>query len=226
MDGVNYTEADLTLIRAARLRGVRTVQFADRSVTYASDAEMRAVENDMRDRRRRFTLFSTAGVVATKNSALRAGETQARTTRWRSTSSVRDRSRGAVRNIDKLVVNRHRHQAALAGGRPRFPSHGEGALGALDRRERRGRPARLLRPAGAGVARVARRRRVLRPAAPAAAERRALGAPCSCRCSSRSSARTPTTSRSRTGTRSARGSSSTPSASGSRTGSIRRGPAT
>jgi hypothetical protein len=68
MDGVNYTEADLTLIRAARLRGVRTVQFADRSVTYASDAEMRAVENDIkaslaantsRRRKKGFTLFST-----------------------------------------------------------------------------------------------------------------------------------------------------------------------
>lgn len=42
-----YTEADLTLIRAARLRGVRTVQFADRSTTYASDAEMRQVEQDI-----------------------------------------------------------------------------------------------------------------------------------------------------------------------------------
>jgi hypothetical protein len=44
---VAYTEADLTLIRAARLRGIRTVQFADRSITYTSDAEMRQVEQDV-----------------------------------------------------------------------------------------------------------------------------------------------------------------------------------
>ena len=42
-----YTQNDLTTIRAARLRGVRTVQFADRSTTYASDAEMRQVEQDI-----------------------------------------------------------------------------------------------------------------------------------------------------------------------------------
>ena len=42
-----FTEADLTAIRAARLRGIRTVQYADRSVTYSSDAEMKAVENDI-----------------------------------------------------------------------------------------------------------------------------------------------------------------------------------
>lgn len=44
-----YTEADLTLIRTARLRGVRTVQFSDRTVTYASDQEMRQVELDIRE---------------------------------------------------------------------------------------------------------------------------------------------------------------------------------
>jgi len=42
-----YTEADLAAIRAARLRGVRVVQFADRAVTYTSDAEMRQVETDI-----------------------------------------------------------------------------------------------------------------------------------------------------------------------------------
>ena len=42
-----YTEADLTAIRTARLRGIRTVQYADRSVTYSSDAEMRQVEQDI-----------------------------------------------------------------------------------------------------------------------------------------------------------------------------------
>lgn len=43
-----YTEADLAVIRAARLRGIRTVQFADRSTTYTSDAEMRQVEEDIK----------------------------------------------------------------------------------------------------------------------------------------------------------------------------------
>lgn len=42
-----WTEADLVAIRAARRRGVRMVQFADRTVQYASDAEMRAVEQDI-----------------------------------------------------------------------------------------------------------------------------------------------------------------------------------
>ena len=42
-----YTQADLTAVRTARLRGVRTVQFADRSTTYTSDAEMRQVEQDI-----------------------------------------------------------------------------------------------------------------------------------------------------------------------------------
>lgn len=42
-----YTQADLDAIRAARLRSIRTVQFADRSTTYASDAEMRQVEQDI-----------------------------------------------------------------------------------------------------------------------------------------------------------------------------------
>jgi len=40
-------EANLVTVRAARLRGVRTVQFADRTVTYTSDAEMRQVEQDL-----------------------------------------------------------------------------------------------------------------------------------------------------------------------------------
>jgi hypothetical protein len=44
---VAYTETDLTSIRTARLRGIRTVQYADRSVTYSSDAEMRQVEQDI-----------------------------------------------------------------------------------------------------------------------------------------------------------------------------------
>ena len=44
---VAYTSVDLSLIRAARLRGIRTVQFADRSVTYQSDQEMRQVEQDI-----------------------------------------------------------------------------------------------------------------------------------------------------------------------------------
>jgi len=39
----DYTETDLTAIRTARLRGIRTVQYADRTVTYSSDAEMRQV---------------------------------------------------------------------------------------------------------------------------------------------------------------------------------------
>lgn len=43
-----YTETDLSAIRTARLRGIRTVQFADRSVTYTSDAEMRQVEEDIK----------------------------------------------------------------------------------------------------------------------------------------------------------------------------------
>ncbi len=42
-----YTEADLNSIRTARLRGVRTVQIADRATTYTSDAEMRQVEQDI-----------------------------------------------------------------------------------------------------------------------------------------------------------------------------------
>lgn len=43
-----YTESDLLTLQAARLRGIRTVQFADRQVTYNSDAEYRALENDIR----------------------------------------------------------------------------------------------------------------------------------------------------------------------------------
>lgn len=42
-----YTDADLTAVRTARLRGIRTVQFADRMTTYTSDAEMRQVEEDI-----------------------------------------------------------------------------------------------------------------------------------------------------------------------------------
>jgi hypothetical protein len=42
-----YTATDLTAVRTARLRGVRTVQFGDRSVTYSSDAEMRTLEQDI-----------------------------------------------------------------------------------------------------------------------------------------------------------------------------------
>jgi hypothetical protein len=45
---VAYTAADLTAVQTARLRGVRTVTFADRTTTYTSDAEMRQVENDIR----------------------------------------------------------------------------------------------------------------------------------------------------------------------------------
>lgn len=44
---VPYTDADLLAIRAARLRGVRTVQFADRAVTYSSDQELRQLEGDI-----------------------------------------------------------------------------------------------------------------------------------------------------------------------------------
>lgn len=42
-----FTEADLTTIRAARLRGIRTVQFSDRTVTYSTDADMRQLEEDI-----------------------------------------------------------------------------------------------------------------------------------------------------------------------------------
>ncbi len=42
-----YTSTDLDAIRAARLRGIRTVQYADRSVTYSSDSELRQVEADI-----------------------------------------------------------------------------------------------------------------------------------------------------------------------------------
>jgi hypothetical protein len=46
--GVAHTASDLTAVQAARRRCVRTVQFADRSTTYTSDAEMRQVESDIR----------------------------------------------------------------------------------------------------------------------------------------------------------------------------------
>jgi hypothetical protein len=42
-----YTDVDLQLVRTARLRGIRSVQFLDRLVTYSSDAEMRQVELDI-----------------------------------------------------------------------------------------------------------------------------------------------------------------------------------
>jgi hypothetical protein len=42
-----YTESDLVTLRTARLRGVRTVQFSDRSVTYYSDAEYKQLEQDI-----------------------------------------------------------------------------------------------------------------------------------------------------------------------------------
>lgn len=42
-----WTITDLTAVRTARLRGIRTVQYADRSVTYSSDAELRRVEQDI-----------------------------------------------------------------------------------------------------------------------------------------------------------------------------------
>lgn len=65
---MSYTEADLTTIRTARLRGIRTVQFADRSVTYTSDAEMRQVEQDISQalaatttRSKQFTTVSSKG---------------------------------------------------------------------------------------------------------------------------------------------------------------------
>jgi hypothetical protein len=45
---VSFTATDLSTIQTARLRGIRTVVFADRTVTYQSDAEMRQVESDIR----------------------------------------------------------------------------------------------------------------------------------------------------------------------------------
>lgn len=43
-----YTSADLLAVQTARKRGIRTVQFADRQVTYSSDAELRALEQDIK----------------------------------------------------------------------------------------------------------------------------------------------------------------------------------
>ncbi len=40
-------EAHLTAVRSAIYSGARSVQFADRSVTYASMAELRQVEADL-----------------------------------------------------------------------------------------------------------------------------------------------------------------------------------
>ncbi len=42
-----FTETDLQNVRTARLRGIRTVTYDDRTVTYSSDAEMRRVEQDI-----------------------------------------------------------------------------------------------------------------------------------------------------------------------------------
>lgn len=39
-----FTQSDLAAIRAAMAKGERSVQFADRSVTYRSMAELREVE--------------------------------------------------------------------------------------------------------------------------------------------------------------------------------------
>lgn len=43
-----YTSADLLAVQAARNRGIRTVQYADRQVTYSSDAELRTLEQDIK----------------------------------------------------------------------------------------------------------------------------------------------------------------------------------
>lgn len=43
----DYTQADLTAVRAARKSGIRTVQYETRSVTYASMAELKDLENDI-----------------------------------------------------------------------------------------------------------------------------------------------------------------------------------
>lgn len=43
-----YTSADLLAVQTARLRGIRTVKFADRETTYTSDSEMRQVETDIK----------------------------------------------------------------------------------------------------------------------------------------------------------------------------------
>lgn len=42
-----YTEADLEAVRAARLRGERSVQYGDRTTIYSSDDELRQVEQDI-----------------------------------------------------------------------------------------------------------------------------------------------------------------------------------
>jgi hypothetical protein len=44
---VAYTEADLSAVRSALLKGERTVQFADRSVTYRSVDELLQVEQSI-----------------------------------------------------------------------------------------------------------------------------------------------------------------------------------
>lgn len=44
---VLYTTTDLEAIRSALLRNERTVQFADRSVTYRSVEELKAIERDI-----------------------------------------------------------------------------------------------------------------------------------------------------------------------------------
>lgn len=42
------TQADLDAIRTQRLRGVRSIQNSDRSITYSPDAELRQVEQDIK----------------------------------------------------------------------------------------------------------------------------------------------------------------------------------
>lgn len=62
-------EDDIEKVRASRLKGVRTVQYSDRSVTFTSDAEKRQVEADLiarqnPTRRRQYRLTSTKGFDA------------------------------------------------------------------------------------------------------------------------------------------------------------------
>ncbi len=67
MNGADFTNDDLIAIRKARLRGLRTVQYADRQVTYSSDAEMRQVEQDIQrslgtSRPRSYRLIGSKGL--------------------------------------------------------------------------------------------------------------------------------------------------------------------
>lgn len=64
-----WTSSDLTAIRTARKRGIRTVQYGDRSTTYQSDQEMRQVEQDIlrelnriAQRPRQFTIAASKGL--------------------------------------------------------------------------------------------------------------------------------------------------------------------